>query len=74
MKCRSHSFRLSPESEAHNSSGRGVSITTDKSFWVSPFFKKAMFLETFWKKLHQKFLYGWLVAVTGKSNTTTFSR
>ncbi|GAN84118.1 hypothetical protein Gaha_0129_020 [Novacetimonas hansenii JCM 7643] len=25
-----------------------------KSFWVSPFFKKAAFSEAFWKKLHQK--------------------
>ncbi|MHB0823154.1 MULTISPECIES: hypothetical protein [Novacetimonas] len=25
-----------------------------KSFWVSPFFKKATSSEAFWKKLHQK--------------------
>ena len=31
-------------------------IKSRKSFWVSPFFKKAASFEAFWKKLHQKLL------------------
>ncbi|MCW4589014.1 hypothetical protein NO263_00115, partial [Gluconacetobacter entanii] len=34
----------------------GLPMPAPKSFWVPPFFKKAVSFEAFWKKLHQKLL------------------
>ncbi|EGG75489.1 hypothetical protein SXCC_03924 [Gluconacetobacter sp. SXCC-1] len=33
------------------------SLNRQKRFWVPPLFRKAAFLEAFWKKPHQKLLF-----------------